>query len=570
MSATYELRPIDAKAEARDGSHDVNPSVDEFLKRLGDFPFKPGPPIDARPAADLPFDPTIPFDPPNHDPALRTIVNNGSPDNRIDIVVLGDGYTNGEIDTTYTDQAHSLIDHLFFSGGDLTQPFGRYASFFNFHLIDVVSPQSGIDQPDDGVMVATALDASYDAAHFLTIDVDKANAVVESVLDGTGITADIKLVTLNSSIDGGVTIEDFAIYNGGAWDGLDTAAHEMGHSFAHLGDAYYGGATPYTGAEPNAPNLTTDPAAAKWSHWLGYEQPGIGTIGAYEGGGGFASGIFRPSQTSKMNSDVYSNPFDAVSREAFILEFYEHVDPIDDYAYKEHSGPLVHVERLWIDTIDDEIIETEWYVDGRRIDAVNDETSVTLHQLGIGLVGTYTVDVLAFDPTDWVRLADRSSLQETVTWQLDLDGFPPPDFDFGPNPDPGPTIKTDDSPPKFDDAKLGVGPTKPGPLHDVGHDIVNDQEPVPEKTHDFSHDIVNDQKPAPEKTHDFSHDIVNDQKPALATTHNLDLSGLGAITEVARLVQAMAAFDTDSAGASSKLPDDKPTQFVSALFGPGA
>ena len=56
------------------------------------------------------------------------------------------------------------------------------------------------------------------------------------------------------------------------------------HPFAGLADEYGGDPTRYTGPEPFQANITTDPTGAKWAAWLGYDQPGIGVIGAYEGG----------------------------------------------------------------------------------------------------------------------------------------------------------------------------------------------------------------------------------------------------------------------------------------------
>ncbi len=81
--------------------------------------------------------------------AVRTIVNSGAASNRIDIIFLGDGYTAGEIASTYTSHAQSLVNYLF-NDSILSQPFGRYEKFFNVHLVDVISAQSGADDPASG------------------------------------------------------------------------------------------------------------------------------------------------------------------------------------------------------------------------------------------------------------------------------------------------------------------------------------------------------------------------------------------------------------------------------------
>ena len=56
----------------------------------------------------------------------------------------------------------------------LADPFPRYHKFFNVHKIDVVSNQSGADNPfPDGIFRDTALNATYDTlglARLLTIN----------------------------------------------------------------------------------------------------------------------------------------------------------------------------------------------------------------------------------------------------------------------------------------------------------------------------------------------------------------------------------------------------------------
>ena len=93
----------------------------------------------------------------------------------------------------------------------------------------------------------------------------------------------MKLVTVNDTKYGG-SGGSFAVYAGGNSSAPELAMHELGHSFSNLADEYEGNTGAYFGPEPAEVNVTKDAGGAKWSHWLGYEQPGIGTIGAYEGG----------------------------------------------------------------------------------------------------------------------------------------------------------------------------------------------------------------------------------------------------------------------------------------------
>jgi hypothetical protein len=90
--------------------------------------------------------------------------------------------------------------------------------------------------------------------------------------------------------------------------------HELGHNLAGLGDEYVGSVPYETGApdrpEPWEPNLTAlkDPAALKWRDLV---EPGTpiptppsfaGRVGAFEGGGYQARGLYRPEAACVMGS----------------------------------------------------------------------------------------------------------------------------------------------------------------------------------------------------------------------------------------------------------------------------
>src|SRR5439155_1584997 len=90
--------------------------------------------------------------------------------------------------------------------------------------------------------------------------------------------------------------------------------HEFGHNLAGLGDEYSGNVTYETGGpekpEPWEPNLTAlkNPAALKWRDLV---EPGTplptpprlaGVIGAFEGAGYEARGLYRPEFACIMGS----------------------------------------------------------------------------------------------------------------------------------------------------------------------------------------------------------------------------------------------------------------------------
>jgi hypothetical protein len=350
--------------------------------------------------------------PPSPAPAYVTMVNNGPSANRVDIVFLGDGYLASDLSTTYVNNINSMVSHLFSQ-----DPFGRYSHFFNIHRIDVVSNQRGADVPPQGIYRDTALDASYYydnvTDRLLYINEYKANTALANGLAGAGFSAEIRLVTVNDTLYGGGGVS-YAVYAGGNSSATELATHELGHSFAGLADEYqYSNGTTYSGSEPSQPNVTTDPAGAKWSAWLGYNDPQLGVVGAYEGGLYADHGIYRPSLNSKMRS--LGQPFDAISREQIILNIYKYVRPLD--SFESNAATLVNPSNVWVDTVDPAVIDVDWSVNGNPV-SLDSGGNFCLRNFGYE-AGTFSVTARAYDPTDWVR-ADRSSLEQSVSWTVRL------------------------------------------------------------------------------------------------------------------------------------------------------
>jgi hypothetical protein len=217
-------------------------------------------------------------------------------------------------------------------------------------------------------------------------------------------------VAVNDSIYGG-TAGAYGTFSAGNPSATEIAVHEMGHFLHGLADEYGGNASVYPGGEPGAANLTTNPAGQKWAHWLGYRQPGVGVIGAYEGGGYYEQGIYRPSPDSKMRS-LYK-PFNAVSREKIVLDIYRRVDPLDGWLANQQT--LINPETIWVDAIDPNVIDVQWTVDGVEV-LTGDEEVFVLAEHAL-TPGQHVLTARVFDPTDWVRI-QRDLLEQSVTWTI--------------------------------------------------------------------------------------------------------------------------------------------------------
>jgi len=353
-----------------------------------------------------------------------TITNNGASSNRIDIVFMGDGYTQSEIDTTYRSQVNSFLQYIF-QDAALTDPFYTYRNYFNVHVIDVVSAQSGADDPVNDITRNTALNSTYlfdgITDRLLSVDETAADAELANGLSGAGFEAEIRFVAINSSKYGGAGgyYATFAAGNSAAYE---VALHELGHSFIDLADEYLnGGPALYTGGEPDSLNLTIDDTGQKWSHWLGYEDPVLGTVGTYEGGGYSSFGIYRPTDSSKMKD--LNRPFDPIAKESFVREFYNFVDPLDNWTGKSGSTDLANPGSISARAVDENVIAFEWLIDDVAVGSDQDTLNIAALRLDDG---DYTVVLRAYDDTGYVRIGQEDT-EQVVSWRVSIDGEVEPD-----------------------------------------------------------------------------------------------------------------------------------------------
>lgn len=342
----------------------------------------------------------------------------GPSENRIDIVFIGDGYTQAELDV-YAGQVSRAWQLL--AG---REPFRSYRGLFNVWRVDVISAVSGVSgDPTADVRRDTPLGMSYWCSglqRLLCADIDQVKHYA-AVAPG----ADQVAVLANSGMYGGAgyTDDEVVTFAGGHALGGEILPHELGHSIGDLADEYDYYAFPedgsrYHGPDPVAANVTKKNADQmayphkKWWYWLGAETPDGGTIGAYEGGFYTQFGIYRPSQNSLMKQLL--REFNVVGREQMIQSFYATVRPIDAASPSgpvATSGDTVAIEVLPVP------LEIRWFVDGREVPAWRGRTSVNLADQPAS-VRTVTVEVA--DLTPWVRNAEYRSkyLTQRHTWKV--------------------------------------------------------------------------------------------------------------------------------------------------------
>ncbi len=359
--------------------------------------------------------------------ALRS---NGPPSNRVNLALIGEGFTAAELASSYRPHADDLAKYMFENVND-SEPYVRYRRFINFFRLDLVSNESGVDDPSTNHYVDTPLDGERGCSdlggQMCSVNWRKALDAFDAALAGSSVDhLDWRWIALNDRQPCGVTHYPargaMAIYCPYQPESLDIALHEGGHAFSGLADTYWTIDGLFPGDEPSSVNLTKDPTGQKWQRWLGYVDPVLGEVAAFEGGGQYTKGIYRPSLNQKMGSEVYCHapgppycPHDAVSREKIIFDIYALVRPFDTWT--NNDALLVDPDELMVDVVDCDVVTVDWYVDDQLVAAdFGERFRPKSHRVSSGL---HTIQARAHDDTEWVR-APRDLLQQTVSWQVDL------------------------------------------------------------------------------------------------------------------------------------------------------
>ncbi len=363
---------------------------------------------------------------------VETLQQTGDSSNRIDFVLLGDGYRVADQDQMTVDAAAALADLW-----EVT-PYGEYQNFFNIKLVHVISNEDGADNGSYGygVLRDTELGANYYCygySHLLCVD----NNHVIDVATNHVPEYDLLMVVVNDTDYGG-SGGDVAVSSLHANSSL-IIQHEFGHTFAGLADEYTTAYPEYPqcGADCPEPNVTkyTIHSAIKWNTWIDVSTPlptpdisgYTGIIGAFEGARYQTTGIYRSRRVCKMKS--MSSGFCEVCAEAIVLSVYDTVEPIDAVS------PASPIELAFGDSIDLEVeypiplpdtMVFDWTVDGESVSNSNETYHVDADTLGEGI---HVIVVQVSDSTSLVVDDPSSLLLQEYVWTITV--TPEPAMDAG-------------------------------------------------------------------------------------------------------------------------------------------
>ena len=195
--------------------------------------------------------------------ALIKLHESGDPSRKLDLLILGDGYTSSERGKFERD-ARRLVAVLF-----ATAPFKDRQRDINVWGLCPPAAQSGVSRPSQHIYRRSPVGATYDAfdseRYILTFE----NKAFRDI--AANAPYDVVEILVNGATYGGGGI--FGLYSTVAADSVWAPyvfVHEFGHHIAGLADEYYTSDVAYLPAadrvEPWEPNATAllDPATLKW------------------------------------------------------------------------------------------------------------------------------------------------------------------------------------------------------------------------------------------------------------------------------------------------------------------
>jgi hypothetical protein len=305
------------------------------------------------------------------------VLKNGPPDKKVDLLILGDGYTKQEM-AKFRKDVDRFIGSLF-----ATRPFKDHKSDFNVWTIEVESDESGIDKPDKDIWKNSALGTTYNTFNSARYILTEENRKLRDIASAAPYDFISILVNDNRYGGGGIFNLYATCYTNTdqpkqEWQSDYVFVHEFGHSFGGLGDEYYSSQISYVdfytkGVEPWEPNVTAllDPKNVKWKSFIEAVTPvptpwnksrydslererakldrlapdyytkrdpimkmeqeiltdveNKNTVGAFEGAGYVAEGLYRPAIDCRMFT-LSLVDFDPVCSAAIerMIEFYTH------------------------------------------------------------------------------------------------------------------------------------------------------------------------------------------------------------------------------------------------------
>src|SRR5680860_972611 len=200
------------------------------------------------------------------------ILENGKSEEKVDLVILAEGYTIAEMDK-FIEDAKRVTQYLFDE-----EPFKSEKEKFNVKAVLVPSVESGTDVPGENIYKNTHFNSSFytfDLPRYLT------TSDMKTIYNAAAIVPyDHIYILVNSERYGGGGFYNFvSVCTADNKLTKEVFVHEFGHGFAGLADEYYSSSVAYEdfynlNIEPWEPNITTlIDFDSKWKKMIGKDTP---------------------------------------------------------------------------------------------------------------------------------------------------------------------------------------------------------------------------------------------------------------------------------------------------------
>jgi len=360
---------------------------------------------------------------------VTKIIENGPVEERINIVILGDGYTLAEMPKFRADVS-DLSAHMF-----SVSPLKEYKTFFNIFAIEVASNESGanhakdaVDEPGGNAHPQLEVD-NFFGSKFDFNGIHRLLYVTKSSLVRQVAAANVPLydqvfVLVNSEFYGG---------GGGSFAVVSThnsakyvLVHEMGHSFANLADEYSGNGGTLTPRERANSTAETDRNKIKWKNWIEASTPvptpavnaNSDLTGLFEGAVYRSKDWYRPMLRCKMRTS--NKPFCSVCKETMVERIHTLL-PMATSVFPQEATVLAGNEPLEfkINLVDSDLSSQvyEWRLNDNLLSERGPELTLDPSQLGDC---QHKLRVQFSDDTDLVRKDDHATLHNYENeWIID-------------------------------------------------------------------------------------------------------------------------------------------------------
>ena len=369
------------------------------------------------------------------DGTFYTLVTNGPAATHLNVVFFSEGYTNGQ-NKVFTNQALQFGNYI-----RSTPPFDQYSNYFNIFAIFVASVDSGSDHP-----LSSNLKNTYFNSTYYSYGTERLITIPPNNLDGKYADGQGKIYTLLQQwmpqYDLPVVIVNDSEYGGSGGAILvvstnasspEIAVHELGHTFAKLGDEYTSAYPGYPNTEE--PNTTRETRRdfVKWNSWINPTtpvptpdtSPYSSLIGLFEGAHYQTTGWYRPKHDCKMRT--LGQPYCSVCAEQMVVTLYSSVYAIAEVFPGTNLFTLAPGGGTNLSAVirhpAGQKLNIQWLLNGVPI---SNATNAAFNLKAADLhAGTNEIRMRLNDPTPLVHAGPDGLFVENAIWRVNVLNPPP-------------------------------------------------------------------------------------------------------------------------------------------------